>query len=89
VGKANDETRRRQRIPREIAGTGPAVSRGINVPLCYARAFSLFSVKALTIPEIPNNAGASNPIMVTAPPGCLYNPQPQRQPVVGTSLVTS
>ena len=60
----------------DFSGTGPSVPRGINVPLCYARAFSLFSIKALTIPEIPNNEGATNPIAVTAPVGCLYNPQP-------------
>ena len=60
----------------DFSGTGPAVPRGINVPLCYTRAFSFFSIKALTIPEIPNNEGATNPITISAPLGCLYNPQP-------------
>ncbi len=60
----------------DFSRTGPAVPRGINVPLCYTRAFSLFSIKALTIPEIPNNEGAANPVTISAPLGCLYNPQP-------------
>ena len=60
----------------DFTGTGPAVPRGINVPLCYARAFSCFSIKALTIPDIPNNEGATNPVSISAPRGCLYNPQP-------------
>lgn len=70
----------------DFSGTGPVVPRGINVPLCYARAFSLFSIKALTIPKTPNNEGASNPITVSAPAGCLYNPQ--RPAAVGTSSGT-
>ena len=60
----------------DFSGTGPSVPRGINVPLCYTRAFSLFSIKALTIPEVPNNEGATNPIKVSAPEGCILNPLP-------------
>lgn len=64
------------RVHIDFSGTGPSVPRGINVPLCYTRAFSLFSIKAITIPEIPNNEGATNPISVSAPEGCLLNPLP-------------
>ena len=56
-------------------GTGSSVSGGINVPFCYTRAFSLFSIKSLTIPEIPNNEGATNPISISAPSGCILNAQ--------------
>jgi N-methylhydantoinase B len=32
-------------------------------------------VKICTSPELPNNEGAWRPISVTAPPGCIVNPQ--------------
>ena len=57
----------------DLDGTGPSVRRGINVPYCYTRAMALFSIKAVTIPEIPNNEGATNPVAVTAPEGCILN----------------
>ena len=60
----------------DFTGTGPCVERGINVPFCYTNAMSLFAIKCLTIPSIPNNEGATLPIKVSAPPGCILNAQP-------------
>jgi N-methylhydantoinase B len=60
----------------DFAGTSPAVERGINVPLCYTRAMSLYAVKCLTVPEMPNNEGATAPISLTAPEGSILNAQP-------------
>ena len=57
----------------DFTGTSPAVGRGINVPLCYTRAFSYFAVKCLTVPEIPNNSGALDAISIAAPEGCVLN----------------
>ena len=57
-------------------GTGGCVDRGINVPFCYTNAMSLYSIKCITIPSLPNNEGASRPISVSAPEGCLLNAQP-------------
>ena len=57
----------------DFAGTSPAVDRGINVPLCYTRAFSYFAVKCLTVPEIPNNSGVLDAVTITAPEGCVLN----------------
>ena len=59
----------------DFAGTDPTVNRGINVPLCYTRAFCNYAVKVLTIPELPNNEGAARPISLRAPAGCLLNAQ--------------
>ena len=50
--------------------------RGINVPFCYTRAMTLYTVKCLTTPELPNNGGMSAPISAVAPPGCLLNAEP-------------
>lgn len=63
-------------IALDFAGTGPAVERGINVPLCYTRAMSLYAVKCLTVPEMPNNEGAVAPVTVRAPEGSMLNALP-------------
>jgi len=60
----------------DFSGTGPAIDFGINVPLCYTRAFAAYAVKCLTTPMIPNNEGSFAPITVSAPEGCILNAQP-------------
>ena len=57
----------------DFAGTSPSVRRGINVPLCYTRAMSLYTVRCLTVPDLPNNSGSVAPVHVTAPARCLLN----------------
>jgi N-methylhydantoinase B len=66
----------RDTVEIDLAGTGPAVRRGINVPFCYANAMALYSIKCLTIPSIPNNEGSVQPVRVTAPEGCILNAMP-------------
>ncbi len=60
----------------DFAGSSGVVRGGINVPFCYARAMALYSIKCLTAPTIPNNAGSTAPIRITAPEGCILNAQP-------------
>ena len=60
----------------DFAGTGSSVRRGINVPFCYTNAMVLYSVKCLTAPDLPNNEGATVPVSVTAPEGCLLHALP-------------
>lgn len=57
----------------DFDGTGASVRQGINVPFCYARAMVLYTVKCLTVPELPNNGGMTVPITAVAPEGCLLN----------------
>lgn len=59
----------------DFTGSGPSVPHAINVPLCYTRAFSAYTIKCLTTPSIPNNQGAVIPLRVTAPEGCILNAQ--------------
>jgi N-methylhydantoinase B len=59
----------------DYSGTDPQVDRAINCALCYTYAMSMYGVKICTSPELPNNEGAWRPISVTAPPGCVVNPQ--------------
>jgi len=65
-----------EEIAIDFEGTGDCVRRGINVPFCYTNAMSLYSIKCITIPNLPNNEGATRPVRVTAPEGCLLNAQP-------------
>ncbi len=60
----------------DLEGTTGSVPRAINVPLCYTRAFCNYALKVVTIPDLPNNEGAANPITLTAPPGCVLNALP-------------
>jgi N-methylhydantoinase B len=60
----------------DFAGTDGCVRRGINVPFCYTRAMVLYSVKCLTVPELPNNGGSVAPVVVSAPEGCLLHAMP-------------
>jgi N-methylhydantoinase B len=62
-------------IAMDYGGTDPQVDRAINCALCYTYAMSMYGVKICTSPELPNNEGAWRPISVTAPPGCIVNPQ--------------
>jgi N-methylhydantoinase B len=60
----------------DLDGTDAAVQRGINVPYCYTNAMSLYSMKCLTVPSLPNNEGSTKPVSVYAPKGCILNAQP-------------
>ena len=60
----------------DLDGTGPCVARGINTPFCYTYAMALYSVKCLTIPNIPNNSGSVRPVTVAAPEGCILHAMP-------------
>ena len=59
----------------DFAGTSPASRFGINVPITYAQAYTVFGLKCIIAPDIPNNAGALAPFVVTAPEGSILNPQ--------------
>ena len=58
-------------------GTSGTSSRGINVPLTYAQAYTSFGVRCVIGNDIPNNAGSLGVVRVTAPAGCILNaPRP-------------
>ncbi|WP_299728103.1 hydantoinase B/oxoprolinase family protein [uncultured Tateyamaria sp.] len=60
----------------DFAGTDPCTGKGINVPLNYATAYTVFALRCIIGPETPNNAGSLEPFRVTAPKGCILNAQP-------------
>lgn len=59
----------------DFNGTAGCTNKGINVPLNYATAYSVFALRCIIGPEIPNNAGSLEPFRVTAPKGCILNAQ--------------
>ena len=59
----------------DFAGTSGSSGKGINVPLNYAAAYSVFAMRCIIGPDIPNNAGSLEPFVVTGPPGCILNAQ--------------
>jgi N-methylhydantoinase B len=61
------------RLHIDFHGTGPMVPSAINVPFCYTKAMAAYSIKALILPHIPNNAGSVTPVEVSAPVGCVLN----------------
>jgi N-methylhydantoinase B len=58
----------------DYAGTSPASGYGINVPLAYATAYTVFGLHCALARAVPNNAGSLSAYRVTAPPGSILNP---------------
>ena len=69
--EVKDET-----IHADFTGTSECVRHGINVPLCYTNAMTLYAIKCMTAATIPNNEGFTRPVTVSAPEGCLLHAQP-------------
>lgn len=59
----------------DFDGTSGCSAKGINVPLNYATAYSVFALRCIIGPDIPNNAGSLEPFTVIAPMGCILNAQ--------------
>lgn len=63
-----------ERLVVDYAGTSPASGRGINSPKCYTDAYSVFGLKCLIAPEVPNNAGSLEPFEIVAREGTVVSP---------------
>ncbi|MFK7745842.1 MAG: hydantoinase B/oxoprolinase family protein, partial [Roseobacter sp.] len=59
----------------DFDGTSGLSQKGINVPLNYATAYSVFALRCIIGPDIPNNAGSLAPFRVIAPADCILNAQ--------------
>lgn len=57
----------------DFDGTSRAARRGINVPLSYTTAYTVFGLGCIVGARIPNNAGSLGPLTVSAPEGCIVN----------------
>jgi N-methylhydantoinase B len=57
----------------DFAGTDPVVRAGVNVPICYTRAFCYYCAKVFVAPNIPNNQAILDFVSVSAPDNCVLN----------------
>lgn len=57
----------------DYEGTSQSIRKGINVPLSYTTAYSVFGLGCVVAPDIPNNAGSLRPLTVSAPTGTILN----------------
>ena len=62
----------------DYAGTSPASSYGINVPLAYTTAYTVFGLACALARAVPNNHGSLSAYRVAAPPGSILNPSRPR-----------
>ena len=58
----------------DFAGSSPQVDRAINSAMCFTFAQTVYGVKCMLAPNLPNNEGSFKPIAVRAPEGCIVNP---------------
>jgi N-methylhydantoinase B len=70
----------------DYTGTSPASRRGINVPMAYTTAYTVFGLGCAISPRIPNNAGSLSPFTVRAPAGSILN-APKPRPVLSRHII--
>ncbi len=59
----------------DFAGSSPQQEWAINVVPTYTRTYAAYAIKALLVPDVPNNHGCLAPIRVSAPEGSILNPR--------------
>ena len=70
----------------DYTGTSPVAARGINVPLSYTTAYTVFGLACIVGSRIPNNAGSLAPLTVSAPAGTIVN-APKPAPVCSRHVI--
>jgi N-methylhydantoinase B len=58
----------------DFSGTSLQQPRAINCVMAYTHAMTVYAIKCLLLPDLPNNDGLFRPIRVSAPEGTLLNP---------------
>jgi len=70
----------------DFEGTDPVSGRGINVPMAYTTAYSVFGLSCIVAAKVPKNAGSLKPLTVSAPEGCILN-APKPAPVCSRHVI--
>src|SRR2546423_4861381 len=70
----------------DYTGTSTQSRYGINVPLAYTTAYTVFGLGCVVASAIPNNAGSLGPLTVSAPTGCILN-APKPAPVCSRHII--
>ncbi len=66
---------RNGRIHADFSGSSPQLARAINVVPIYVYAMTVYAIKIMLSPQVPNNEGAFDPITAHAPEGTILNPR--------------
>ncbi len=72
----------------DFSGTSPQIEQPLNAVFAVTASAVYYTLRGLTDPEIPPNAGCYRPIQISAPAGTIVNAQPPA-PVVGGNLEVS
>ena len=64
------------RVTIDFSGSSPASNYGINSPRTYSHAYSVFGLKAVIAPHVPNNAGSLDCFQLKTEPGSCVDPLP-------------
>jgi N-methylhydantoinase B len=59
----------------DFSGSSGISGKGINVPLAYTTAYTVFGLSCIVASEIPKNAGSLKPLTVSAPEETIVNAQ--------------
>lgn len=74
------------RVKVDLAGSSPALERGVNCPLVYSQAYAGYGIKVALAPDVPNNHASLAPIEITAPPDLVVSAERPR-PVTARHVV--
>jgi N-methylhydantoinase B len=58
----------------DFTGTSPQQPTAFNVVPNYTYAYTVYGIKCLVAPDVPNNEGCFRPLIVSAPEGSMLNP---------------
>nr|MCH9673819.1 hydantoinase B/oxoprolinase family protein [Gammaproteobacteria bacterium] len=59
----------------DFSGSSAQNASPLNAVLGYTRAYSIYALKCILLPNVPNNEGDTLPFAFTAPKGCFLNPR--------------
>ena len=59
----------------DFEGTSPQQPHAINCVMAYTYAMTVYAIKCLLLPDLPNNDGLFRPIRAVAPEGTIVNPK--------------
>lgn len=59
----------------DFYGTSEQQPRAINCVMAYTSAMTVYAIKCLLLPDLPNNEGLFRPIRAVAPEGTIVNPR--------------
>lgn len=59
----------------DFSGTSEQQPRAINCVMAYTYAMTVYAIKCLLLPDLPNNDGLFRPIRARAPEGTIVNPK--------------